>query len=119
MAKSKGLSEPELLQIAEDIYKGQIFTDRHLRDKSMLQSVFMVLALADQKMIDSIKASKPGMFYEYLSKASPTAINGMPIFFSMQMANEDDTEKIFALVRKMEEAMKIVKECVDLPKGKK
>jgi hypothetical protein len=119
MAKNTNLTELEILQIAEDIYKGQIFTDRHLRDKSMLQSVFMVLALADQKTIDSIKASKPGMFYEYLNKASPTAINGMPIFYSMRMANEDDTKKIFELVQKMEEAMKIVKECAGPSKEKK
>lgn len=119
MAKSTNLTEPEILQIAEDIYKGQIFTDRHLRDKSLFQNVFMVLALADQKTINSIKAAKPGMFYEYLSKAGPMGINGMPIFSSMRMANEDDTKKIWAIVQKMEEAMKIVKECADPPKEKK
>lgn len=119
MAKNAGLAEPELLQVAEDIYKGAIFTDRHLRDKALLQQVFMVLALADQKTIDKIKASKPGMFYEYLSKAGPMAINGMPIFSSMRMANEDDTKKIWALVQKMEEAMKIVKECASPPEERK
>lgn len=119
MAKNTGLTEPELLEVAEGIYKGQIFTDRHLRDKSLIQNVFMVLALADQKTIDKIKASKPGMFYEYLDKAGPQAINGMPIFASMRMANEDDTKKIFAYVQKMEEAMKIVKECADPQKEKK
>lgn len=110
--KDKGRTTAELLQIAEDIYKGQVFTDRHIRpnDKNLASSIFMVLALADEKTMDGIKKFNPGTIYEYLSKAMPTAINGYPIFGSMQMLSMEDSKTVWATVAKMEEAMKIAKE---------
>ena len=119
MAKKKlEHTEAELLEIAEGIYRGDIYTDRHLKDKNLLLSVFMVLALADEKTMKTIKDSKPGLFYEYLNKAGHLSINGCPIFASVRMLNEEDTKKVFSIVEKMQEAMKIVKESVVESSGK-
>lgn len=41
-----------------------------------------------------------GLVYEYLSEASPMAVNGKPTFFSLKLLNKADTEKMFTFYEK-------------------
>jgi hypothetical protein len=48
------------------------------------------------KYYKEVKLKSIGMIYEYLSKASPMALNGGPMFFSLNMLNIEDAEKVWS-----------------------
>lgn len=96
----------ELKQIAVDLFHGKIFTDRHCRRPEDIMMVFMVFALMASKDMKKFQDDPPGMIFEYLDKAGPRSINGMPGFFSCQMLSQDDTKTVLDLYKKLEEAQK-------------
>ena len=83
-------TQEELHKIAEDLYRGEIFTSAHVRDPEMIQSVFMVLIFLEEKHIQELKEKDCQVCFEYMSKAGPTSINGMPNFFSCQWLTRDE-----------------------------
>lgn len=89
------MSDEEIRQLAKDMYKGSIFTDRHIQNPQDAQTVFMPLIFMDEKQIEELKKDPPGMIYEYMSNAAKMSINGMPIFWSFKMVNQEDTKKVF------------------------
>lgn len=88
------ISDEEARKIAEDIYKGLIFTDRHLQDPEELKSVFMVLMFMKDEDINKLKGNPPGLIYEYMDRAFPRGINGNPIFMSMQLLSKEDGKRV-------------------------
>lgn len=88
------ISDEEAKKIAEDIYKGLIFTDRHLQNPEELKSVFMVLMFMKDEDINKLKDNPPGLIYEYMDKASPRGINGNPVFMSMQLLSKEDGKRV-------------------------
>jgi hypothetical protein len=90
----KPYSEEELKKLAVDIENGLVFTNLHLTDQSMLNSVFMLLVFFTQEQMKKLEEEKVGLIFEYLSEAGPMAINGLPSFFSVRFLNESDTEKL-------------------------
>jgi len=105
----KPLSEEEIGNLAEGIYRGSVFTDRHVHNPGDVSMVFMPLALIEGETLERLRKDPPGMIYEYMDKAGPMAINGMPMFLSLRMTNQEDAKKVFERVRKIEEAVKGVK----------
>jgi hypothetical protein len=99
------MTDDEIRKLAEDMYKGLIFTDRHLENQKELPMVFMPLALMDKELIGELVKNPPGMIYEYLDKAGPMAINGMPMFLSLKMTSIDDAKKVFGHYHKIKEAV--------------
>jgi hypothetical protein len=101
-------TDEELKQIAEDMYKDLIFTSNHVRkeDSSLLSTIFMPLAFMDEKTRKEWKKNTPYIFFEYMSKAGPRAINGYPIFWSAQYLYEDDYKKVLDYYNKIESAVK-------------
>jgi hypothetical protein len=98
--------KPKFLgNLALAIFKGEVFTSFHLdlKRREDLFSVFTVFLLMEKtefkKMGDDV-----GMVYEYLSKASPMVVNGMPTFLSAQVLNTHDTTIVWDLVRELEVA---------------
>ena len=104
----KNLSDAEIKQLAVDFHHGMIFCDRHVARPDDLPRVFMILNLMDEKAFKKFKADPPGLIYEYLEKAGPTSINGMPVFFSVRVLSPADTTKLFKLVKKLKAAEKAV-----------
>lgn len=98
MIESK--TEEELFQIAKDIYSGLVYTDRHLPDINNLRICFAPLASMSKE--DLVKLNEVGLFYEYLDKASPEKINEMPVFFSVQVLNKEDTAVIVEAIKERE-----------------
>jgi hypothetical protein len=96
----------DLKQIARDLQAGHIFTDRHMNehDRRNVGMVFMVLMFMDAK--DQYIPESIGMVYEYMSKAMPRSINGMPMFTSMHYLNIEDTNYVFQKAREIEEMLK-------------
>lgn len=102
----KNLPEAELKDLARDIHRGLVFTDRHIKseDEGFLGMVFTIIGLMDKKQMDRMQKDSPGMVYEYLSKAGSRSMNGYPIFMSMNMLSMEDTEKALGILRKLEES---------------
>lgn len=100
-------SQDELKQLAWDIYGGAVFTDRHLGRPEDITMVFMVLGMMERKQLLQLqRKDRPGMFYEYLSAAGPRSINGMPMFFSVQLLHPEDTKIVWEIYRELESAEK-------------
>lgn len=99
------MTDQEIKQLAEDIYKGLVFTDRHVQTSDDVSRVFMTLVLMGKELSDELKENPPGMIYEYMDKAGPMAINGMPMFLSCRLASIDDTKKVFEHYNKIKEAV--------------
>jgi len=98
--------EEELKQLARDLQAGHIFTDRHMSewDRKNIGMVFMVIMFMDQK--DFYIPESIGMIYEYMSKAMPRGINGMPTFTSVHFLNVDDTNYVLNKAKEIDEMLK-------------
>lgn len=83
------LPQDALRKFVADFLAGHIFTSAQVRDTSVLQMVFMVIALGgldpEKTDLESI-----GVIYEYMDKAGPRSINGYPVFFSCKLLSRDD-----------------------------
>lgn len=94
----------ELKQLAIDLKAGWIFTDRNIKAANLLSVVFMPLGIMDNDQVESLRSDGVGLIYEYLTKAGPRTINGLPSFFSMELLNQSDATKVFGLVAQLKEA---------------
>lgn len=106
-------TDDELKNIAKDLVEGKIFTDRHIQDPKDVMLVFEVLAfLTDEQNKDfqeAIKSGEIALIYEYMDKAAPRSVNGMPIFFSCRTLTKDETEKVFEIAEDIKKAVDKVK----------
>lgn len=91
------LPEKELIEFILGLCDGKIFTSAHLRDYDPIEMVFMPLALGafrdhtENEMKAIIDAT--GVFWEWLDRAGPRSVNGLPIFTSMRMLCKSDWER--------------------------
>jgi len=85
---------PEVLEeVYVGITTGTIFTDRDLPpDPASMRMVFMPMGLAHPPPL--VYAVEIGLIWEHLHKAGPRSVNGMPVFFSMNLMNKKDFAKI-------------------------
>ena len=95
MVDYKSLTEEEIKKLADDMYRGLVFTDRHIQNPDDISRVFMPLALLEKEQIEELKVKDPGMVYEYMDKAGPMAIDGMPMFCSFRFLNQEDEKKVY------------------------
>lgn len=98
----KNKTDEELKQIAKDLWAGKIFSDRHIPpgDSHMMLSVFMPFVFMDKKTLKDMQREKIDFVYEYLDKAGPRAINGMPMFMSCRILTKPETKKMFEYYEK-------------------
>lgn len=80
--------------LAEQCYRGEVFTSNQVEDKSLLGAVFMVFGLMDPVQSKDLHKQKPVLIYSYMKDAFERGINGYPTFWSAGFLNEEET-KIF------------------------
>ena len=104
------LTDDEIKKLAVDLKAGIVFTDRHIPefDPRGLLVVFLPLSfLAEEQRgewVKNIEEERLGLVYEYLDKAGPRSVNGMPQFFSMRMIDTETATKVFAIYDKLVDA---------------
>lgn len=102
-------TDEELKKIATDLYKGQLFTDRHIKDNRLFTNVFMPFVFMDKKQISEFRKNidngKIDLIFESIDKAGPRTINGMPIFMSFQTLDKEETKKVFEYYEKIKESI--------------
>ncbi len=105
MVDYKPMAEEEIKKLSDDMYRGLVFTDRHIQDPNDVSRVFMPLALLEKEQIEELKVKDPGMIYEYIDKAGPRSINGMPMFFSFRFLSQEDAKKVMEKYLQIKEAI--------------
>ena len=100
-------TDEELKEIAKDLWAGRIFSDRHINslkdNPNVLGMVFMPMVFMDNKTRKKLANLKVSFIYEYLDKAGPRSINGMPIFFSCRTLTEPEAKKMFEYYEKFKQ----------------
>lgn len=99
-------TDEELKQIAQDIHKGLIFSIGHIENPADTPSVFMPLHFMSDEAIGDLAKKEP-FIYEYLDKASPRSVNGLPVFISFQYLVKEETKKMNGYYNKIKQAVDI------------
>ena len=87
-------TDAELETLAWDIIGGKVFGSWDIKNPDMLRMSFMVLAFMEATHMDEIKQNDIAHVYEYMDKAGPRSVNGMPCFFSASYLNKADALKL-------------------------
>lgn len=92
--KPRQKTDDEIKELVLDVFNGNVFADFMIPNEagpSGVAMVFMPLALMEEedgkKLMEEDEAS---MIYEYMDKAGPRSVNGMPGFFSFKFLNRAD-----------------------------
>lgn len=113
--KTNGQRDAQLRQIAEDLYKDNIFCDRHCRNPDDIPRVFMPIMFLSPKQARNL-AKNAAFIYEYKYKASPRSINGMPMFTSLNYLDRQETVKMFGYYKAIKDAVESVKKPIKASK---
>src|SRR5262245_51227442 len=87
-------TEVELEHLAWDAIGGKIFGSWQIQNQEQISICFMVLLFLPEEDLKQMQKDNICHFYEYMEKASPRAINGMPCFMSAHYLDETDSEKL-------------------------
>lgn len=92
------MTDDEINELAIRIACGEIYAADNFGDPDFaMQWLVLTLALSDQL------PPNVGLVYEEIAKASPTGINGKPIFFSCQLLAVEDRQRLgWAIARKVQ-----------------
>lgn len=101
-------TDAELKRIAEDLYKGDIFTDRHCKTPEDCMMSFFPLMFMDKKGVTELNKTA-GLIFQYRNCAMPRGINGMPMFLSFHVLPKKETKTMFEYYHKIKDAVKKVK----------
>jgi hypothetical protein len=83
--------KPNLRSLALDIVEGKVFGSWEIRNPNTdLKLVFMVLLFCKNEDIPK----DIGAIYEYMDRAGPRAINGMPTFFSCRFLTQAEFKEV-------------------------
>jgi hypothetical protein len=95
--------------LALDIYRGAVFTDRNC-PPDMIGSVFMVFTFMEREDLERLKEKigESGVIYEYLDKAGPRTVNGLPMFMSMNVLTTEEAARVIEMVKSIADAVKKV-----------
>ncbi len=104
----KQLTEDEINQLAEDIYKERVFTSMQVQPVKCPQ-VFLPLIFAGQEFMMQLLKEGPGLMYEHLSEAGPYAMDGLPMFVSFHVISMEDTKKVLKRVEQIKKAVQAVR----------
>lgn len=101
-------TKQELNQLAYDIYKGLVFTDRHIREEELhtnLRIIFLPIGIMDKDTAKRFWDTEPGLIYEYRDQANRRiSIDGYPLFYSARSISRADAEIVFAKVQELQKA---------------
>lgn len=104
-------TDEELEVLAQDVVAGKVFhSSYHLPEGERLQVPFMMLALLDPEQLEVMRQDKIFSLYEYLDKAGPRSVNGLPCFFSWKALNDEDAHRIHERILAVESLLNSRKE---------
>jgi len=91
-------TEEELKQLAADILARRVFTSGMIQDPKRIAQVFrpflFMNKLQRKELEQKMKTGEAALFYEYLSEAGATSLNGMPPFSSAQTLSKVEVREV-------------------------
>lgn len=88
----------DLMILADDIAAGKVFARWQLEDElQSFSASFAIFAYMDRRHVAEVRRDA-GLVYEYLTHAARLAVHNQPIFFSAQLLNKTDAQKLRELV---------------------
>lgn len=97
-------TDAELRELAMGLVAGTVFSDRHLQEDErldMLTAIFMPLGLMGKGGWETLQSQNVRMFYEHLDKATGTAVNGYPTFFSMKTLTGEECDRMQPFINQL------------------
>ena len=101
----KAHSDEDIKQLAMDIHAGRVMTSQHVPESENIRLVFMAAALSGPEYGKWLLENDVVVFYEYMDKAAPMSINGLPQFLSHKHLDRSDWERVLEKLSKIEKAM--------------
>ena len=95
----------ELKQLAMDIVDGKVFGTWNIREAdaaNLVGMVFMPALFLSEEQRKQLKEADIVHFYEYFDKAGPRAVNGYPMFMSMNSLAREDSVVVFRFCKELE-----------------
>lgn len=96
-------TEQELKQLAIDIVAGKVFGSWCLKDPDDAMMVFMCIIFLSPEQRKEMEKEGVVHLYEYLDKANPRSVNGLPTFMSMQLLTKNELEILLPFVEQSKE----------------
>jgi hypothetical protein len=91
-------TEDELKQLAADILARRIFTSGMIQAPQDIPLVFRSFLrknkLERKELQQKMKTGQAALFYEYLSEAGPSSLNGIPTFSSVQILSKAEVQEV-------------------------
>lgn len=98
-------TETELIALARALATNLIFTDRHCRTVEEIGIAFMPIGMGALHECAESFRNDIGLIFEYLDKAGPRSINGLPCFFSAHYVSKSDTKILMEHYTQMHNAL--------------
>lgn len=92
-------SDERLREFVLGVCDGRIFTSVQVKDPNLLGMVFMVIALGGLSDLTKAEVEDVGCIWEWMDKAGPRSINGLPIFTSCHIMGKADFLKADRAIR--------------------
>ena len=94
-----------LKELAQQVYRGEVFTSFQIHDPNDIPTVFMPLMLMTPDMGQGMPQDKPWRFYAEMKDRFPSGINGYPCFGSVAYLNREEAEIFDDYYKKIEKAI--------------
>ena len=106
--KYESRTEEFLNQLARDVVGNKVFLSTMINehDYHMTEMIFMVLLFLPPRARRYHEVIGTWLLYEYYEKQYPRSVNGYPTFGSFWSLNRHDSERLFAKINRLQEAMK-------------
>jgi hypothetical protein len=99
-------TDEEIKQLALDINRGLVWGSWTLKPTQDPKFAFMPLMFLTDEQIGELEKDDIVHFYEYIEKAGPRSVNGLPCFMSMNCLDRVDARKVYRVLRALAEAEK-------------
>ena len=98
------MEEKELKQLAIEISENKVFGTFHIKDCTVDKTtmVFMPLLFMEDESKQELIDNEITHIYEYVEKAGPRSINGMPVFMSFRTISKTDWGKTCKYIKEYE-----------------
>jgi len=93
-----------LKKLAVDIVDGKVFGSWEIKNADLVGAIFIPLMFMKEEQKEEHKDVVH--YYEYIDKAGPMAVNGMPMFYSMRGITKEELDIIIPLVEEYQKKKK-------------
>lgn len=97
-------SPEELLKLAHEFLANKHWTSEwHCKSLEDVKITFLIVGLLPKEALDYYERNDIAFFFEDFQKAGPRCVNGMPMFLSCQILNQNEFNQVRDFMKKIKE----------------